>query len=268
MPRTMRRLPPPTLTDIGKSDSAGGEIVFDTVVVTRALDRLIAGRLRDLDTLRTIALEFNAGGGGNEALHRQLLALARSAREAFDDLQQSREILVGLHKQASGGKVVASVDARSDMPNKAAFSTRLTDLLGRLEPAGTLSLVVIELGALQLVASEAGTDVAHRVLKRFATILRRTVKRTDYVARIGTQHFAVIFQDILPEKAVSIALRIHEAIEAKLSPSGSPVTGVLSVTMGIAAAFGPGSSADDLLQKAYNALFEARKEGRPAIYVA
>ena len=178
MPKTMRRPPTPTSTDIGKPEGTGGEIVFDTAVVTRSLDRLIAGRLRDLDTLRTIALELNAAGG-NEALHRQLLALARSAREAFDDLQQSREILVGLHKQASGGKVVASVDARSDMPNKAAFSTRLTDLLGRLEPAGTLSLVVIELGALQLVANEAGFDVANRVLKRFATILRRTVKRTD-----------------------------------------------------------------------------------------
>ena len=267
MPRTMRRPPTPTSFDMGSAGSAGGEVVFDTALVARTLDRLIAGRLQDLELLRNIAIETNAGTE-NEPLHRQLLALARSAREAFDDLQQSREILVNLHKHASGGKVVAAIDSPTALPNQPAFATHLAERLKRLEPAGTLSIVLIELGSLPLVASEMGPDVANRVVKRFSAILRRTVKRSDFVARIGAQHFAVVFEGILPEKAVAIALRIHEAIEAKLSPSGSPVAGLLSVTMGIAATVGPGSTAEAVIQKAQNAVVQARKEGRPAIYIA
>jgi len=266
MPRPSRRPSTPILPDIEAPRTTGGEMVFDTAFVARTIDRLIAGRLQDLETLRTIAIEMNTPG--NEALHRQLLTLARSARTAFDDLQQSRDILVGLHKKASGGEVVASVDGRTSLPNRKAFSTRLSESLKRLEPAHTLSLMLIEVGALQLLANEVGATVANRVIKRFSTILTRTVKRTDFVARIGPQHFALIFEDILPEKAVTIALRIHDAIETRLSPKGEPLTGLLSVNTGIAAAVGPGLSADDLLQQAHDAVIQARKEGRPAIYVA
>lgn len=266
MPRTSRRpSTTPTLPDMAATN--GGEIVFDTAFVARSLDRLIAGRLQDLDTLRQMALETNAGSG-NEALYRQLLSLARSAREAYEGLQQSREILVGLHKQASGGEVVAAVDRPTGLPNRTSFSARLSEALRQLAPGHTLSLMLIEVGALQLLANEVGHVVANRIVKRFSAILRRAIKRTDYVARIGPQHFAVIFEDILPEKAIPIALRIHDAIESKMTSAGSAVAGVLSVSMGIAAAMEPGTSADDLLQKAHDAVAEARKEGRPAIYVA
>lgn len=266
MPRPARRPSTLIVPVIDTPTDANGELVFDTAFVARTLDRLIAGRLQDLETLRHIATEMRTPE--NAARHRQLLALARSARTAFDDLQQSREILVGLHKQASGGEVVASVDARTSLPNRRAFSTRLSEALKQLEPSHTLSLMVIEVGALQLLASEVGATVAERIVKRFAAILRRTVKRTDFVARIGPQQFALIFEDILPETAVKIAHRIHEAIEEKLSPKGEPLAGLLSVNTGIAAATTPGLPADHLLQQAQDAVVQARKEGRPTIYVA
>lgn len=247
-------------------DAASSDIIFDTAYVARRLDGLIAGRLQDLETLRQIAVEMNTPE--NEALHRQLLALARSARAAFDDLHHSREILVGLHKQASGGEIVASVDARTSLPNRKAFASHLSEALKRLESAHTLSLMLIEVGALELVANEVSATVANRVVRRFATILRRTVKRSDFVARIGPQRFALIFEDILPEKVVNIALRIHDTVEAKLSPKGEPLAALLSINTGIAAAVGPGVSAENLLQQAHDAIIRARAEGRPAIYVA
>lgn len=267
MPRPLRR---PSTQDIiadALPTPAVGEIVFDTAFVARSLDRLIVGRLQDMETLRQIALDLNAGANA-EALHRQIVSLARSTREAYECLQQNREVLVSLHKQASGGVVVASVDQLTGLANRAAFSTHLTAKLGALQPAGTLCLMLVELGALRFLANEIGPTATNRVVKRFATILRRTIKRTDYVARLGSQHFAVVFESVLPEKAVPIALRIHDAIEAKLSPRGGPMAGLLSVTMGVAGAAGPGSSADDLMRKAYEAVAQARKEGRPAIYLA
>lgn len=267
MPRPMHRPSTPTPTATAMPGTSGAEIVFDTATVARTLDRLMAGRLQDLEVLRTIANELNASGG-NEAMHRQLLALARSARESFDELQQSRDILVGRHKQASGGAVVAAVDSGSGMANSAAFMTRLSAALQQLKPAHTLALMVIEVGALQLLATEAGPAVAQRVIRRLAIILRRTLKRGDYIARIAPHQFAVIFDNILPEHAVSIAFRVHEAIETKMSPTGERVAGILSVNMGIAGATGQGSSAENLIEMAQNAVNQARREGRPAIFVA
>lgn len=267
MPRTLRRPSTQDLPDTSIPTPNVGELVFDTAFVARSLDRLIVGRLQDLETLRQMALELNAGANP-DSLHQQVMALARSTREAFDSLQQSREVLVGLHKQASGGVVVASVDQLTGLANAAAFTTHLTAQLGALQPTATLSLMLVELGALKLLANEIGPAVTKRVITRFATILRRTTKRTDYVARLGPQHFAVVFEDVLPEKAVAIALRIHKVIESKMSPGTGPMADMLSVTMGIAGATGPGASADELTRKAHDALAQARKEGRPAIYLA
>ncbi len=241
--------------------------VYDTAFVARTLDRLIAGRIQDLDTLRQIALE--AGPGLDpEALHRQLVVLARSAREAYESLQQSREILVGLHRKASGGDVVAAVDGLTGLPNRAAFAARLARDVAALTPARTLSMVLIELGSLQLLAHEIGQGAASRIVKRFAVLLRRTLKRSDYIARTGHHQFAVIFEDILPEKTVSIALRIHDAIQTRKTAASGPVADMLSVTIGIAAASGPAASAELLMEQAEAAVVQARKEGRPTIYVA
>lgn len=267
MTRMSRRPVKTTSQDhVAPEAAAGGEMVFDTAFVARMLDRLIAGRVQDLDILRDIALSPRRRSG--KETHSQLLALAHSAREAYDCLQQSREILVGLHRQASGGVIVPSVDTTTTLPNRDAFAAHLTQLLKTLAPGRTVSLMLIELGSLPLLTDEAGPQVAGTVVKRFADIMRRTTKRTDYMARLGRQHFAMLFEDILPEKAVSIALRIHEAVEARMLSGRGPAAGVLTVTMGIAAATGPGTQASALLEKAQQAVFDARKEGRPAIYVA
>jgi diguanylate cyclase len=241
-------------------------MVFDTAFVARMLDRLIAGRIKDLETLRAIAL--TPAMRKRDGIHQQLLTLAHSAHEAYACLQQSREILVGLHRQASGGAIVPSVDTTTAFPNRDAFAAHLSAELKALEPSRTLSIMLIELGSLPLLTDEAGPQVTGTIIKRFATILRRTTKRTDYMARLGREHFAVLFEDILPEKAVGIALRIHQAIETSILRGRSPAAGLMTVTMGIAAATGPGLSATELMEKAQQAIAEARKEGRPAIFIA
>jgi diguanylate cyclase (GGDEF)-like protein len=246
---------------------AESQIVFDTAVVARTLDRLIAGRLHDLELLKTIAQDMNDGMSG-ESLHRQLLALAKSAREAFDSLQESREILVGLHREASGGEIIAAVDNITGLPNGMAFGAELARQFGNGTDSSMISLMLIEIGALQKLAAEASVSAANNMVRRFSAILRKSVKRSDFVARIGPSHFAIIFPDLLPEQAIKIAFRIHDAIAARLSPKGEPLIDMLSVTVGIAGRTEAMTASDALVQKAQEALIMARKQGTPAIYVA
>ena len=246
---------------------ADSQTVLDTAVVARTLDKLIAGRLHDLELLRTVAQDV-LDGASAEALRRQLLALARSAREAYESLQESRDILVGLHREASGGEIVAAVDSITGLPNAVVFGAELSR---RFEPdagAPMITLMLVEIGALQRVVTEAGLPAANNMLRRFSAILRKSVKRTDFVARIGPKSFAVIFQDLLPELATKIAFRTHDAIAARLSPSGETLMEQLEITIGIAGRTEEMTSSDELLQKAQEALVMARKPGAPGIYVA
>ena len=128
--------------------------------------------------------------------------------------------------------------------------------------------MLVEIGALQMLVSELGLKMANRVVKRFAAILRKTVKHTDFIARIGPQHFAIVLQKILPEHAAAIALRIHEVMEARLSPSSDTVMQILSVTVGIAGIKAEGDDTAAILQRAHEALLAARKQDVASIYVA
>ena len=122
--------------------------------------------------------------------------------------------------------------------------------------------------SLQLVANELGNKVANRVVKRFAAILQRSVKHTDFIARVGPQQFAIIFHNVLQDNVASIALRIHDAMEQKLHPGKDPVMQMLQVTIGIAGNKLEDASGSDLLHRAQEALVMARKQMGAGIYLA
>jgi diguanylate cyclase (GGDEF)-like protein len=243
------------------------DVIVDTAVVVNNLDRLISGRVNDLAILNDIAQALKAGASKAE-IHRRLLVLARSSREAFQSLQSSRDALVSLHKQSADGEIVTVIDEISGLPNKVAFEARLDDTFRESAAAFDTVLMLVDVGALQILANEAGVQAANRVVKRFSTILRKTVKRSDFVARIGPQRFAVIFHHVLPDNVAPIARRIHEAMQAGLSRGRDPVMQLLSVTIGITGSKAEDRSSADLLQRAQDSLIVARKQVGAGIYIA
>jgi diguanylate cyclase (GGDEF)-like protein len=263
-PSSSRSLPVP-VTQLSLRQAVNG--LVETAVVVNELDRLIAGRAHDLELLRHIDESIKAGASRGE-IHRQLLLLARSSREAFQSLQTSRETLVSVHKQSAGDKVAAVVDPISGFPNRDAFEARLEETVRNCTAAFDAVLMLIDIGALQFVASELGNKIAGRIVKRFATILKQSVKRTDFIARVGPTQFAIIFRNVLPDNVASIALRIHDAMERKLHPGKDPVMQMLQVTIGIAGNKPDDASSADLLQRAQEAVVTARKQVSASIYLA
>ncbi|MDB5523325.1 MAG: hypothetical protein JWM58_1088 [Rhizobium sp.] len=259
---------PSAAEDIFRRTGSGeASVIVETAVVVNNLDRLISGRVFDLELLKSIA-ENLQDGASKADIHRKLLILARSSREAFRSLQTSRGAMIALHKKSAGGEVVGVVDQATGLPNKAAFEARLEEAVQKSASTFDTVLMLVELGALPLLATEKGGKTANRVVKRFSTILRRTIKHSDFIARISTQHFAIIFENMLPDNAAPIALRIHNAMEARLSPGDDPVMKMLSVTIGITGNNAGDKSGADLYQRAQDALILARKQVGAGIYLA
>lgn len=263
-PARVRNLPVP-VSQLPSKEVVNG--LVETAVVVNELDRLIAGRARDLEILKDISESIRAGATQAE-VHRKLLLLARSSREAFQSLQASRDTLVSVHKRSAGNRVAAVVDPATGLPNRPAFDARLEATFRNCATTFDAVLMLLDIGALQFVASELGNKVADRIVKRFAVILRQSVKHTDFIARTGPQQFAIIFNDVLQDNVASIALRIHDAMEQKLRPGKDPVMQMLQVTIGIAGNKLEDGSSADLLQRAQEALIMARKQMGAGIYLA
>lgn len=183
-------------------------------------------------------------------------------------LEKSAKELGAALKGIAAQRKVHVIDRLTGLPNKAAFSSRLTSLFEQETPRGRTVLMLVELSSFRAAAARMGPELANRVLRRFGVILRKSVKKTDYVARIGEQEFALLFQDVPSESVRSIALRLYGTVEEKLLPQTDKTAASFGINMtsGIATCEGT-ASANEYFAKAEKTLIAARTQAEPRIGV-
>ncbi len=116
----------------------------------------------------------------------------------------------------------------------------------------------------------AGDAALRIVSRRLATGCRRT----DTVSRVGGEEFAMLFPETPLETAALQAERLREAVGGEGIPVGSGVTVNLTVSLGVygwePSAENLGIEAEELIRRADQALYEAKRAGknRVVLYAA
>ncbi|MDK1376332.1 MULTISPECIES: GGDEF domain-containing protein [unclassified Sinorhizobium] len=157
-------------------------------------------------------------------------------------------------------------DRLTGLPNQAALSKRLAAVFD--QPSGqSAALVVATVEGLRDLGEQHGGALAQKVLSDLATIFRKTIKKNDFVARVGPQEFAFVCNDVTAENAEAIARRIHQSVaELAITPPGRAFTSeTLSLSAGIALTTAA-TSAAELLGQAELALTAARANGGIRVY--
>lgn len=101
-----------------------------------------------------------------------------------------------------------------------------------------------------------GHPAGDRALKTVAKVMKESVRKSDMPARYGGEEFVIV----LPSTSKTIALRIAEKIRAEISLSH-----VTTVSLGVATYPEDGITPKELLQKADQALYTAKKKGRNCV---
>ena len=122
------------------------------------------------------------------------------------------------------------------------------------------TLVVCDLDNLKLVNDTLGHKAGDALIKSVAGVLADGVRRSDVVARIGGDEFAVLMPHTGLARARSTAERLRTAaLELDLVVSGHKIQTTLSVGI---APIGDGLSAEDSMVAADMAMYEAKRNGR------
>ncbi|MDO9417582.1 GGDEF domain-containing protein [Pararhizobium sp.] len=181
-------------------------------------------------------------------------------------LQSGLENLHKLRGSVDAERRANIIDPMTGMPNKAAFSARLTGLFEDSASRHRTVLMLIELSSLRALTQQVGQELANRIVRRFGVILRKSVKKNDFVARIGDQEFALLFDDVTHDNVRSIAYRLHDTVEAKLLPrkDGKRPANILRMTMGIAGC-DDAATPNEFFTKAETTLVSARNQAEPRI---
>ena len=158
----------------------------------------------------------------------------------------------------------ARTDALTGLLNRRAFIDEAARRLDRLEAEGLpATLLFIDLDGLKQLNDRAGHESGDAALMLTSALLRRTFRPTDLVARLGGDEFACWLDGAdtftAAERAESLRLTVPQEF-AHLT--AGQVVGI-GMSIGIAMRQ-PGSdeTLDGLLQRADQAMYEVKRNGR------
>ena len=123
-----------------------------------------------------------------------------------------------------------------------------------------LSVLMLDLDHFKRINDEHGHSVGDDALRAVACTLKHSLRNVDMVFRFGGEEFLVLLSNTPGAAAMQVGERLRCAVqELDLAANGKRVS--ISISLGCATLNG-GESANDLLRRADDALYEAKREGR------
>jgi diguanylate cyclase (GGDEF)-like protein/PAS domain S-box-containing protein len=161
----------------------------------------------------------------------------------------------------------ASHDVITGLLNRRAFERKLRKVLERAKrDGGTHALAYLDLDQFKLINDTAGHQTGDDLLARLAGALRGAVRRTDALARLGGEEFAVLLLDCDVEQAVRGAQAVLDVVNAcSLRVEGRDYR--LGASVGLVPIDETSESVGGILRAADAACYAAKDAGRNRIHV-
>jgi diguanylate cyclase (GGDEF)-like protein len=190
---------------------------------------------------------------------RLLMIFANSSAIAIDNSL--------LHKKT---QELTITDELTDLYNFRYFKIRLADELKRADRyRQKLSILMLDLDHFKTVNDQYGHQTGNVILREISNIIKQCIRDVDVVARYGGEEFTVILPQTDREDAEVIAERIRESV-AKNHFQNNRGRREIKITVSIGGCTYPDGihTLEQLLEKADNALYRAKGEGRNFVFFA
>ena len=225
----------------------------------------------DLDDLKQVLENHLEGLLGTMDQHQK----QRDAREqeVATRLKSLSERVAHMEQEAQGfrehlevQRQKALIDPLTGLPNRAAWSERLEHEIKQWQQHGnTLSLAMLDLDHFKRINDNYGHLAGDKVLKIIATVLRKRLRGSDFIARFGGEEFVLLLPATPPAVGAKLLETLRAAIEAcPFHFKGERVT--ITISMGLAT-FRAGEHSDLVLKRADQALYRAKNAGRNRVEV-
>ncbi|MBY4678953.1 sensor domain-containing protein [Marinobacterium arenosum] len=154
----------------------------------------------------------------------------------------------------------ALYDNLTGLPNRYLFLDRLEHALAAQQRDGVAAaLMFIDLDNFKPINDTYGHGTGDDLLKEVAARLKSTVREEDTVARLGGDEFVVLLRNVeKPDRVQEAAQRIAEAMARRVNLPGD-IELDLSLSIGLALAPEDGETAQQLMDHADQAMYNAKK---------
>ena len=157
---------------------------------------------------------------------------------------------------------LAHYDSLTGIANRTLFQDRLDHALLHARREGhVVGLLMLDLDRFRIINEHYGHDVGDQLLKHFARRLSEEVRRSDTVARLGGNSFAVLLEQVTSEHVIShVAEKLCRAFNEPYFIAGHEI--FCSISIGIELANRVAYDSSLLLGHSELALHQAKQDGR------
>lgn len=193
-----------------------------------------------------------------DAREQEVAARLKGLSERVAHMEQEAQ---GFREHLEIQRQKALVDPLTGLPNRAAWGERLEHEIKQWQQHGnTLSLAMLDLDHFKRINDNYGHLAGDKVLKIIATVLRKRLRGSDFIARFGGEEFVLLLPATTPAVGAKLLETLRAAIEAcPFHFKGERVT--ITISMGLAS-FKTGEHSDLVLKRADQALYRAKNAGR------
>ncbi len=188
-----------------------------------------------------------------------------------DRLQQSSDAMNAMRRDLEMVRKQALTDGLTGLANRKAFDDEIERVATEAKSEGmAYSLVLMDIDHFKAFNDDYGHQVGDQVLRLVARTLVDGVKGRDIAARYGGEEFALILPDTnLPAaKRVADALRKAVANKEVINRTTGKKLGRITLSGGVAQYNGGSETIEQLIERADQALYKAKNNGRNQIVAA
>jgi diguanylate cyclase len=211
----------------------------------------------DRDTLRVIveSLVYST-----KEVERENSTLNMSLGLSKKQIEHLQEDLVSIRAESLSDPLTA-------LANRKHFDQSLERIIAQCRGGGDVfCLILADVDHFKSFNDTHGHQMGDHVLRLIAGEMKQAVKGQDVVARYGGEEFAIILPGTGLVPAVSVAERIRQTTmskELRRRKTGESL-GHVTISLGVAE-FRRSESAQDLVERADNCLYAAKRRGRNCV---
>jgi two-component system cell cycle response regulator len=250
---------------------------YDLLIVSLGLENFdglrLCSQVRSLDRTRNVSILAIADADNNTRLVR---GLEIGVNDYLMRPVDRNELMARVRTQVRKKRYTERLRDNVQMSIEAAITDALTGLhnrrymeshVGTLVEQATsrgkpLTVLVLDIDYFKSINDSHGHDAGDDVLREFAVRIRKSIRGIDLACRYGGEEFVVL----MPETDLAVATMVAERLRRRIASEPFPIqggTGQIEVTISVGiAALGRGDTAANVLKRADQALYRAKRDGR------
>jgi diguanylate cyclase (GGDEF)-like protein len=203
-----------------------------------------------------------------EARINVALRVIRLQQEVVRDREQIRHQLADLAVLNRMLEQAALTDPLTSLPNRRYALDRLDqEWSASLRNKHALTCMHMDLDHFKKVNDTYGHDAGDRVLRELSSVLRKALRTTDVLCRVGGEEFLVICRETTADQAMVCAERLRQQVEEhRIDISGTEIG--LTISIGIAERDESTADAETLMKRADLATYASKTAGRNRVSLA